>query len=141
MKEKMRTQKWGWAILLALSAMLMLNGVGWFIMGPSLAFFELDTGVTLEAFREAYPTVTRNIVTNARQVAIWFLAFGTLALLVSWEGYRHGSRWAWIATWVVVAGPTAVGINVLAGGETVFGLLILSVSAVSLVGQLLARTK
>jgi len=134
-----RTAKWGWGILIAISALLILNGAGWFFMGPSLAFFELDTGVSLEAFRAAYPTVARNIATNARQVAIWFLAFGALALLVALEGYRHNSRWAWNAAWVLVAAPAAVGINVLAGGEGAFGFGILAVAAVALAGQLLAR--
>jgi len=134
-----RTAKWGWGILIAISALLILNGAGWFFMGPSLAFFELDTGVSLAEFRQAYPTVARNMATNARQVAIWFLAFGALALLVALEGYRHNSRWAWTAAWVLVAAPAAVGINVLAGGEGAFGFGILAVAAVALVGQLLAR--
>lgn len=83
--EQSRTAKWGWGILILLSALLVLNGAGWFFVGPSLAFFEMDTGVSLEEFRQAYPTVTRNMATNARQVAIWFLGFGALALLVALE--------------------------------------------------------
>jgi hypothetical protein len=133
-----KVARWGWAILIAISALLILNGAGWFFMGPSLAFFEVDTGVSLEEFRGAYPTVTRNIATNARQVAIWFMAFGALALLVALEGYRHNSRWAWNAAWALVAAPAAVGINVLAGGEGAFGFSILAVAAVALAGQLLA---
>lgn len=138
-RAQSRTAKWGWGILIALSALLILNGAGWFFVGPSLSFFEMDTGVSLEEFRQAYPTVARNIATNARQVAIWFMAFGALALLVALEGYRHGSRWAWRASWVLVAAPAAVGINVLAGGEGAFGFGILGVAALGLAGQLLAR--
>ena len=137
--EQSKTAKWGWGILLVVSALLILNGAGWFFMGGSLATFEQGTGVSLAEFRQAYPTVAHSIAVNARQVAIWFMAFGALALLVALEGYRHGSRWAWNAAWVLVAAPAAVGINVLAGGESAFGFGIMAVAAVALAGQLLAR--
>jgi hypothetical protein len=89
-------------------------------------------------FRQAYPTVAAGIAQQARQVAIWFVAFGLLALGVAREGFRHRSRWAWKLTWILVAAPAAVGVNVLAGGELGFGLGVLGMAAVALVGQLLA---
>lgn len=75
------------------------------------------------------------MATNAQQVAIWFMAFGLLALLVALEGYRHGSRWAWNALWVLVAVPAAVG-ALYRGG---FGVILLGMVPIVLVGQLLAR--
>ncbi len=134
-----RTSKWGWGILIALSALLALNGVIWFFMGGSLSTFEQDTGIPLSEFRQAYPTVADGIARQARQVAIWYGAFGLLALGVAREGFRHSSRWAWNATWVLVGAPAAAGVNVLAGGELGLGLGMLGVAAVALVGQLLAR--
>lgn len=72
---------------------------------------------------------------NVRQVAIWFMSFGLLALMVALEGFRHGSRWAWYATWVLVAATVAIGILNRAG----FGVVLLGLTAIALVGQLLAR--
>jgi hypothetical protein len=137
-RSKTRTQKWGWGILFVVSALLALNGVVWFFMGGSLSTFEQDTGVPLSEFRQAYPTVADGIARQARQVAIWYGAFGLLALAVALEGFRHSSRWAWNATWVLVGAPAAAGVNVLAGGELGLGLGMLGVAAVALVGQLLA---
>lgn len=140
-RTRTRVQKWGWTILLAVSFMLVLNGVGWFFTGPgtSLSNIEQDTGVPLAEFKESYPTVADGVEENARQVAIWFMAFGILALVVALEGFRRGSRWAWNATWTLVAAPAAIALNVLAGGGGIFGFAVLGVAAVALVGQLLAR--
>ncbi len=134
-----RTSKWGWGILIALSALVALNGVFWFYYGGRLSSFEQDTGVPLSEFKQAYPTVAEGIARQHRQVAIWYGAFGLLALGVAWEGFRHRSRWAWNLTWILVAAPAAVGVNVLAGGEGLFGFIMLGFAAVGLVGQLLAR--
>jgi hypothetical protein len=119
--------------------MLVLNGVGWFFMGPSLSTLEQDTGVPLSEFRQAYPAVADSIAVNARQVAIWFMAFGLLALLLALDGLRHGSRQALSAMWILVAAPAAIGINVLVGGQSPFGAGMLVVAAIALIGQLLAR--
>jgi len=129
-----RASKWGWGILLAISALLVLNGVTWFFMGPTLSSVE-GVGGALEEFRQAYPIIADLMARNARQVAIWFMSFGLLALLVALEGFRHGSRWAWNATWVVVAAMVAIGVLYRAG----FGIVLLGLTAIALVGQLLAR--
>lgn len=134
-----RADKWGWGILLVVSAMLVLNGLGWFFVGPTLSTFEQDTGVSVSEFRQAYPTVAGSIATNARQVAIWFMAFGLLALLLALEGLRHGSQRARTAMWILVVAPAAVGVNVLAGGQSPFGIGMLGVATIALVGQLLTR--
>lgn len=138
--SRSRAAKWGWGLLLLLSALLALNGVGWFLTGPSisLASIEQDTGMSVSEFRQAYPTVADSIAVNARQVAIWFMSFGILALLVALEGFRRGSRWAWYAAWVLVAAPAAVGLNELVEGGAAFGLAALGLGAIGLLGQILA---
>lgn len=138
MPQSSRTAKWGWLTLLAVSALLLVNGIGWFFVGPSLSTFEQDTGVQLEEFRQSYPSVADSIATNARQVAIWFMAFGLLALLVALQGFRHNSQWAWNAAWVLVAAPAAVGVNVVIGDQLGFGAGMLAVAAIALLGQVLA---
>lgn len=130
--------KWGWGILLVVSAFLVLNGIGWFFMGGSLSTFEQDRGIPLEDFRQAYPTVAASIAVNARQVAIWFVAVGLLSFTVARQGFRQRTRWAWNTAWILVVALAAVGVNVLVGGELAYGLMVLGLAAIALVGQLLA---
>ena len=132
-KSQSRAAKWGWGILLVLSTLLILNGVTWFFTGPRLSWIE-ELGI-LEEFRQAYPVIAENYATNARQVALWYMSFGLLALLVALEGFRNGSRWAWYATWVLVAALAAVGVLYLTG----FGVVMLGLAVIALVAQLLAR--
>lgn len=137
--ERSRSRNVGWALLMGVSGLLLLNGIGWFFLGPSLSTFEQDTGIALEEFTNAYPTVAKSIAVNARQVAIWFMAFGLLSLFTAREGLVHGSKRAWNGTWLLVAAPAAVGLNVLIGGESIFGLGMLGVGGIALVAQFMAR--
>lgn len=108
-KSQSRTAKWGWGILLVVSALLVLNGA-------FLFFFEQEN----------------------QTLWIVLASFGLLALVVSVEGFRHGSRWAWNGLWVLVGMLAVVGVRALVGGES-FSLWYLFIAAMGLVGQLLAR--
>ncbi|MFQ5943828.1 MAG: hypothetical protein ACE5JF_09765 [Anaerolineales bacterium] len=139
---QLRTSKWGWRILLVVSALLALNGVTWLFVGPSMSvsYIEQIAEVPSTDFAQANPAVADHVARNARQVAIWTTALSLMAFIVALEGSRRGSRWAWNAMWVFVAAPTAVGINWSVGGELGFDNLgMFSIAAVALVGQLLAR--
>ncbi len=129
-------RRWGWGIVIAIGSLLVLNGVTWFFIGPRITWFEQATGVPLSEFRQEYPVVADSMSANARQVAIWFTAFGVLSALVGVEGFRHGSGWAWIASWVLVAALAALGLSYLAAGEPGFlslgGLLMAALAAVGL---------
>lgn len=133
-----RSERVGWMLLLAVAGLLTLNGVGWFFVGPSLAFFDPGTG-TVGEFRAAYPGVADSIATNARQVAIWFMGFGLMALTISWHGLRRGSALAWRAALFLAVTPAAVGVNVLISGEGSFGAGIVVLAAVAFLGLFLAR--
>ncbi len=130
-----RKARWGWAILLLVSALLVLNGAAWFFTGPSLSWVE-SMGVSLAEFRQAYPIIADNMARNARQVALWFMSFGLLALLVALEGYRNGSRWAWNGSWIMIAVLVAIGVLYWSG----FGIVMFGLAFIVLVGQVLART-
>jgi hypothetical protein len=104
---------WGWRILLIVSGFLALNGVG-------LYLFIVDTQIE-------------------RTIGVLLAAFGVLALVVAWEGARHGTRWAWNATWVVVGTLAAVGVHMLRGDRADLVATYLLLAAIALVGQLLAR--
>jgi hypothetical protein len=63
------------------------------------------------------------------------MAFGLLAFMVALEGFRRGPRWTWTAAWVLLAALVAVGLIELPG----FGIVLLILAGITLVGQLLAR--
>ena len=128
-RNNSRLAKLGWGILLATSALLLLNGLLWFVVGPQQVVASLDE------FGQVNPLIARQMATNARQVAIWYLAFGLLALLVTLEGFRRSSPWAWYATWILVPLLAAIGVLYVDG----FGVILLGLAALALVGQLLAR--
>lgn len=130
-KKQSRLAKWGWGILLTVSALLVFNGVIWFFIGHR------REGAEIEGFRQAFPSLAQQMATNAQQVAIWFMSFGLMALLVALEGFRHGSRWAWNALWILVAVLAAIGILYRGG----FGVILLGLLPIVLVGQLLARRR
>ena len=135
-----RTQKWGWGILIALSALLALSGVVLYFMSASPTISEQDTGVPMAEVRQAYPTVADQVVREGQSISILSAAFGVLTLTVALEGFRHGSRWAWNATWVLVAVLVALSVQVLVvSGRLGIGGWSLSLAAVALLGQLLAR--
>jgi hypothetical protein len=105
--------RWGWGILVGLSILLALNGV-------VLYLFVVDTEVE-------------------RTVGVLLAAFGALALMVTIEGWRHGTPWAWRTSWVVVLSLAAIGAHTLRGDRIDLPAFYLGLAAIALVGQLLAR--
>jgi hypothetical protein len=135
-----KAAKWGWGILIAVSAVLVLNGAALYFMSASPSIFQQDTGVPMAEVREAYPTVADQVVREGQNVAILSAAFGALTLTVALEGLRNGSRWAWNATWVLVAWLVVGGFqSLVVNGRLDIGGFFLATAAVALVGQLLAR--
>lgn len=140
-KSQTRIHKIGWGILVVISALFVLNGVGWFFSGPgmNISYLESSRGVPMEEFIRSYPAVDQHLARNARQLSVWMAAFGLLALMVALEGYRHGTRWAWYATWILVAAPLAVGLIYLPGGELGFANLgLFAIAGMTILGQILA---
>ncbi len=130
-KNQSRAAKVGWGILMVVSAMLLFNGVAWFFLGPEAERADLSA---LE-FSQLYPEIAGQMGKNAQQVAIWYMAFGSLALLVALEGFRNGSRWAWYALWVMIPAMAAVGMLYVGG----FGAGLLVLAVVALIGMFLAH--
>jgi len=129
-RNNSRLAKLGWGILLVISILLMLNGLLWFFVGPQRVSVSLEEA----GAGQVSPIIIRQMATNARQVAIWYLAYGSLALLVTLEGLRRRSRWAWNATWILAVVLVAIGVLYLNG----FGVILLGLAPFALVGQLLA---
>lgn len=136
------TRRAGWAILLVVGALLALNGVTWFRIGPQVTLeYPLEVEqVPVAEFRREHPKVVEHIGFNAREIAIWYAAFGAMSMIVAAEGLRRGTRWAWIAASVVptvlILAGLSYGIWLELGfanlGRVVIGL-------VALVGLVLAR--
>lgn len=134
-----RTAKIGWVILLALSALLVLAGIFWFIDLPNLAMENIAERTRLPSneFRQGEVSAFDVITIITRQYATGYAALGLLAFLVALEGYRHGTRWAWIAMWVLVAAVAAIAVNYTLVGGLAASLSYFAAAAVALVGQLL----
>jgi hypothetical protein len=133
-----RASNWGWGILITLSVLVALNGVGWFFIGPGLSTFEQDTGVLLAEFERAYPTVAELLSLQARNTAILLAGFGMLAMAVALAGRSGGPGWPRWASWAFVATLASVGLSELVAGA-IFGLFYLALAVVAMVGQVLAR--
>jgi hypothetical protein len=141
-RAKSRVGKFGWAILLVMSAALVYYGIFWFSRGPNITLTNIaePTSLAPDDFQQGDPSAYTIITLVARQHAIGNVALGVLALLVAWKGYRQSSRWAWRAAWVLVLNFLLVAVTfIMAGGLAPISLGFLSLGVVALVGQLLAR--
>jgi hypothetical protein len=140
--KRFKTAKWGWGILLGMSALLILAGTGWYFSLPEMALESIADRTSLEpdGFMVGKPSAFDIITLIGRGYGAGYVALGLMALLVALEGYRNSSRWAWMTMWVLVLAYAAIAGTFLVSGETYalsFG--ILSFAVVTLVGLLLAR--
>ena len=139
-RPRTRAQRWGWGIVIAVSAFMVLGGVGLYFLSASPTVFEQDTGVPMAEVRQTYPTVVDQVVREGQNISILLAGFGLLALAVAVEGFRHGSPWAWNAAWVLVAWLVVGGLQaLLIGGRPYIGGAYLALAVLTVAGQLLAR--
>jgi hypothetical protein len=109
-----RTARWGWGIVLTVSALLIVNGA-------FLYFIEFETQIE-------------------RTLALLLVGLGAHSLTVGTAGWREGARWAWHAGWVLAGVMAAVAVHILVGdGEVGVGLFYVFLAATIAVGQLLSR--
>lgn len=137
-----RTAKWGWGILLGMSALLIFAGSGWLFSLPQMALENIAEYANLEpgVFMQGEPSAFDVVTVIARGYGAGYVALGLMALLVALEGYRRGTRWAWKVMWVLAATfASLAGIFMLAGESYALSLGILSFALITLVGLLLAR--
>jgi len=135
-----RTAKWGWGILLFVSALLILAGIGWYLSLPEMALENIAERTTLEPEGFMVGGAFDIITLIARGYGAGYAALGLMALLVALEGYRNGTRWAWMVMWVLVLAYASIaGIFLLAGETYVLSLGVLGIAVIALFGLLLAR--
>jgi hypothetical protein len=141
-KKQSRVANLGWGILFTLSALLAIYGVGWFFSGPDMFLTNIAerTSLAPNEFMQGNPSAFDVMTLIAQQFAIDRAALGFLLMIIAWEGYRRGSRRAWMAMWVLVATIAATAISfIIAGGINGAAIAYLGLAAVALVGQLLSR--
>jgi len=141
--NRSRLARIGWVILLGVSGLLILAGVGWYFSLPQMALENIAerTSLAPDEFKLGESSAFAVITVIARGYGTGYAALGLLAFLVGLEGYRNGSQWAWKAMWVLVGTFVAIAVNFMLAGETVaLSLGILVVGVVALAGLLLARS-
>ena len=132
--------KWGWGILIGMSALLTLAGIGWVISLPEMAteniaeYAMIDTSVLRQS-------VAFDIISMiARGYGAAYTAIGLMGLLVAREGYRRGTRWAWNVMWVPAASFAALAATFMQAGESPgLSLGIFSFALITVFGLLIAR--
>jgi hypothetical protein len=140
-RNRTKTRKLGWGILMGVSALLVLAGSSWYFSLPQMLlenvveYGNLARGDLMQGDPSAFDVITL----IARGYGVGYTALGLLGLLVALEGYRNGTRWAWIAMWVMVLAYVAIAGIFLLPGDYAPGLGSIALAVVALVGMLLAR--
>lgn len=133
-----RGARWGWALLLVVSALVVLNGVALFFISSSPATFEQDTGVAYQEVAAEFPTVAEQVQREGQTIATLLAAIGLMAAAASWSGFRNGGRWAWTVTGILLLLLTYFVLRfLLVDGRADIGGLYLVLGFLALVGQVL----
>jgi hypothetical protein len=133
--------KLAWLVVGAVSAVLVAYGVIWLFAGPEMALTNIAERTSLlpEEFRQGAPSAFDVISVISRQFAVYVAAVGMLMLFVTWQGYL-GSRWAWVAAWVLVATIGAAGLSFMVVSAAAYqGLMYLTLALVVAVSLFVAR--
>lgn len=140
-KEQPRRARWGWIALLAVSALIGLNGLLWLFVGPDSVLTRMaeTIGESVTSFQDAYPAAVEDITDNAQQVAIYLMAVGAMGFLAAFAGFRKGAQSVWRITWVLVATPAAIAATGLGSGVSAFVAAMLVLTLIGLIGQVLAH--
>lgn len=104
--------RWGWRILVTVSALLVLNGVGLYLF--------LDTHVE-------------------RTIGLLVAAVGAFALVATVEGARPGVALARRVAWVLAATLAAIGLHSLRSDRLDLVGLYLALAAIAVVGAVLTQ--
>lgn len=133
-----RGGKVGRFVLMLVSALVVLNGVGWFFVGPTLSTFEQDTGVSVVEFSAAYPSAAHLLSLQARNTAILIMGIGLLGLGRLFPNHADTSTAVRLSGWAFGVTLAGVGFSELAAGAA-FGLAYLGLGVLALIGQALYR--
>lgn len=133
------TSRWGWGILIGVSALLALNGVALYFISSQAETFEQDTGVPVEEVEATFPTVVDQVVHQGELLALLLGGMGLIALVLSVGGYGDNARLARNAMWVLALTLAGAGAIVISGDSVGLGVAYLVVAVLVVVGLVLAR--
>ena len=95
-------ERHGWKILIVVSAIFLLFGIGDVIRGmdadPAIA--ESITGVEWEALQASDPNVANMIDLGVRTSGSSIFFLSILSIAVIFFAFRPGQRWAWVVLWI-----------------------------------------
>jgi hypothetical protein len=96
-------QRYAWTVLLVVSALSLLIGLGDFILAGNgdPALVESMTGTPWAEVKATNPHMASLVNLLTRILGAWLIGFSVLALGVSVTAYRKGDRWAWYALWAL----------------------------------------
>jgi len=97
--------KHGWKILIGISIIFGLFGLGDLIQGMNAdtAIAESILGIPWEEARESHPEAADLIDLQVRAGGAQLLLVSVLSIVVCLVGYRRGERWAWYTFWIFPA--------------------------------------
>lgn len=117
-----------------MGALVILNGLGWFFVGPTLTTFEQDTGIQLAGFISEYPEAAYLLSLQARNTAILLMGIGLLGVGRVLTSLRSRSLAGQLSGWIF--GITLAGVGtaeLLAGAQ--FGFAYLGLGILTFLGQ------
>lgn len=141
-KTTSRGTQAAWWLLIILSALLILAGVGWLFSLPEMMLENIAEygNVEINALTSGNPSAFDIITLITQGYGLGFIAIGLLAVLLSLEGKRNGSRIAWQLLWVIVFVYIGLALTFFQAGENVFlSLGFLAPAVLFAVALMLAR--
>lgn len=129
-------RRWDWWLWVAVSMLLLLDGVMLLFVVATPSVFRGDTGVPLEELRRAYPTVAAEMAHRGRTLALMLVVLGGVAGVATVTGLARGERSARaVLAWVAIA-LAALGLYFVALGRVDIAALYLVTAALGGAGLL-----
>jgi hypothetical protein len=96
-------QKYAWIVLLVVSALALLIGLGDFILAGNgdPALVESMVGTPWAEIMATDPHLANLVDLLSRILGAWLIGFSVLASSISVTAFRKGDRWAWYALWAL----------------------------------------
>ena len=96
-------QKYAWVVLLAVSTLSLLIGLGDFILAGDgdPALVETMTGTSWTETEVSSPRVANLVNLLSRILGAWLIGFSILGIGISAMAYRKGEKWAWYILWAL----------------------------------------
>ena len=96
-------QKYAWVILLVVSVLSLLIGLGdFFLAGDGdPALVESMIGTSWTEMKVSTPRVANLVNLLTRILGAWLIGFSILGIGISVTAYRNGEKWAWYTLWAL----------------------------------------